>query len=200
MVKYMSKRKIALIINIIIIIAEIIGLSNHIIVDHTLAIQYYTIDSNLLVLVSSILFIIFYKKNINLVKDIRFLATGLLTVTFLVVIFILCPMQNFNYKLLMFTDYYFVFHTLVPILSIISYICYEDKSNKNYLCLIYTIIYGIVLVSLNILNIIEGPYPFLMIKNQKVIVTIIWSILLIGGSHIISLTLNRLNTKIKGTK
>ena len=52
----------------------------------------------------------------------------------------------------MFTDTFLVFHTLCPILTIISYVILEDRSNKNYLSLIFTIIYGIILILLNISN------------------------------------------------
>ena len=191
----MSKKKITLIFNILIVLLEIIALSKTI---TNLQLEYYTMDSNILALISSILFIIFYKKNISVVNDIRFVATSCLTVTFLVVIFVLCPMYNFNYKLLMFTDNFLIFHTICPLLSIISYIVFEDRSTKNYLCLIFTMIYGIVLITLNLLNVVKGPYPFLMIRNQSIWASLFWSITLILGSYIIGVVLNFLNKKIKG--
>ena len=140
----MNKKKIALILNIIILVLELIGFGKSIFVDHNIAIEYYTNDSNLLALISSLLFIIFYKKDKELVKDISFVSTSCLTVTILVVIFVLCPMYKYNYKLLMFTNEFLIFHTLVPIISIISYVAFEDKSSKNYLGLAFTIIYSII--------------------------------------------------------
>ena len=148
----MSKKKLALIINIIIIIVELLAFGKNLLVEHNIAIEYYTNDSNILALISSILFIIFYNKNKEFVKDIRFIATSCLTVTLLVVIFILSPMYEFNYKLLMFTDNFFILHTLAPILSIISYVALEDRSNKNYLCLAFTTLYAIIMIVLNVLN------------------------------------------------
>lgn len=194
--KYMSKRKIALTINIAIVLLELIAFGRNIIVDHGIAVEYYTNDSNIIALISSLLFIILYKKNNELTKDLRFIATSCLSVTFLVVIFILCPMYNFNYKLLMFTDNFFIFHTVVPILSIISYIVFEEKSSKDYLCLAVTIIYAIILVILNAIGIVDGPYPFLMIRNQSIITTLLWGTTLLVGSYIIGITLNKLNEKI----
>lgn len=193
----MNKKKIALIINIIILTLTLLSFAKTFFQEHSIAVEYYTNDSNILALISSLLFIIFYKKEKNFVKDIRFLATSCLTVTFLVVIFVLCPMYNFNYKLLMFTDIYLVFHTIVPILSIFSYIVLENGSSKKYLCLIFTMIYAIILIILNILNLIKGPYPFLMVTTQNPLVTILWGIIIIGGSHIIEILVNRLNKKIK---
>ena len=118
----MSKRKIALILNVIIFLLEVLAFGYTILNSHKIQIEYYTNDSNLITLFSSLLFIILYRKKIELVKDLRFLSTILLTITFLVVIFILCPMYNFNYKLLMFTNTFLVFHTICPILSFISYV------------------------------------------------------------------------------
>ncbi len=191
----MSKKKIALVINILIVILELIGLG---MIIKTPQLEYYTIESNILTLIGSILFIIFYKKNNKLVHDLRFVATSCLTVTFLVVIFVLAPMYNFNYKLLMFTDYFLIFHTICPILSIISYIAFEERSNKDYLCIAFTAIYSIVLVILNVLDKVKGPYPFLMIKDQSILETLLWGSLILGGSYLIGLGLNLLNKKIKG--
>ena len=188
----------ALIINILIVVLELIAFGRNIFINHLLQLEHYTIDSNILVLISSILFIIFYKRENKIVNNIRFVATSCLAVTFLVVLFVLSPMYNFNYKYLMFTDNFLVFHTLCPILSIISYIILEDRSGKNYLCLIFTIIYGVVLITLNIFDIVVGPYPFLMIKEQSILASIIWCVILIGGSYAIGLLLNFLNKKIKG--
>lgn len=193
----MSKKKLALIINIIIIIVELLAFGKNLLVDHNIAIEYYTNDSNILALISSILFIIFYNKNKEFVKDIRFIATSCLTVTLLVVIFILSPMYEFNYKLLMFTDNFFILHTLAPILSIISYVALEDRSNKNYLCLAFTTLYAIIMIVLNVLNIVDGPYPFLKVNTQDILVSLLWGIIIIGGSYLISLCLNLLNKKIK---
>jgi hypothetical protein len=196
----MNKKKIALIINIIILILELIGFGRSIFVSRDFSLIYYTNDSNIFALISSLLFIVFYKKNIELVKDLRFVATCCLTVTFLVVAFVLAPMYNFNYKVFMFTDNFLIFHTIVPILSVISYIAFEERSSKSHLCLIFTIIYSIILIGLNVLCLVEGPYPFLMVRNQNPLMTLLWGALIIGGSYLIGLGLNYLNKKIKGAK
>lgn len=196
----MSKKKLALIVNIIILVLELIAFGKSLFTEHSIAVEYYTNDSNIIALISSLLFIIFYSKDKEFVKDIRFVSTSCLAVTFLVVIFVLCPMYNFNYKLLMFTDNFLIFHTIVPILSIFSYIALEDRSSKNYLCLVFTIIYSIVLVTLNILNLVKGPYPFLMVTTQNPLMTLLWGVIIIGGSYVIGICLNTLNKKIKGKR
>ena len=192
----MKNKKIALILNVILVISELIGIVL-LLFNGGIDLIYYTNISNILALVVSIFFIINYKKKSKAINDLRFMSTSCLAVTFLVVLFILSPMYQFNYRLLMFTDVFFLFHTLCPLLSIISYIFFEEGSKNKYLGLSFTLIYGIVLIILNALRIVNGPYPFLMVYKQGVIMSIVWFILIIGGSYIISLLLNYLNKKLK---
>ena len=189
------KKKMALILNIAIVIVELIGFGYTLMKEHSIAIEYYTNDSNLLALFSSLLYIVFYGKNKEFVKDLRFITTNCLTVTFLVVVFILSPMFQFNYKLLMFTNIYFLFHTLSPILSFISYAYFEEKSKKTYKGILFTILYAIIIVILNIIGIVTGPYPFLKIKEQSIIMTLLWGMIIIGGNYLISLAIQKINTK-----
>jgi len=192
----MKNKKMALIFNALLVISEVVGLIWTSILSKVDLI-YYTNLSNIFALIVGVLFIIFYNKKNDFIKDLRFMSTSCLTVTFLVVIFILCPMYHFNYKLLMFTNVFFIFHTLCPLLSIISYILFEERSNKVYLGFLFTLVYGIILLVLNYFNIVSGPYPFLKVHNQSIIMTIIWSISIIGSSYLISILLNTLNKKLK---
>lgn len=191
-------KKKALICNSTIIILELIGLIGIIIKTHTLSIEYYTIDSNLLALVTSSLFLFFSKKKEELIADIRFITTCCLTVTFLVVIFILLPMTNFNYNILFIENSTLIFHVLCPVISIISYVFFEKASNKEYLGFLFTVFYACVLMILNLKDIVNGPYPFLKIKEQSVLATFLWGIIIIGGSYLIGLGLNYCNKKRKG--
>ena len=195
----MSKRKIALILNIIIVVLEVLAFGYTILNSHKIQVEYYTNDSNIIALVSSLLFIILYRKKKEFVKDLRFLSTIILTITFLVVIFILSPMYNFNYKLLMFTDTFLVFHTICPILSFISYVFFEEGSKHKYLGLIFTIVYALILITLNILDLVVGPYPFLEVKKQSLLMVGTCGILILIGSYLVGLTIYKLN-KQKGAK
>ncbi len=195
----MNKRKIAFIANSLICILEVYALMKYVKVNHTLSLEYYTMDSNLLSLMSSFLFIIFYKKTKERIKDFRFISTCCLTVTFLVVLFILVPMMNFNYKALLLDNELLFLHTICPIISIISYVFFEERSNKKNLGIIFTIMYSLILIPLNIIGVVDGPYPFLRIKEQSIWMTIIWGVIIIGGSYIIGIGLNTLN-KINNKK
>ncbi len=191
----MNVHKQALICNIIILILEVLGFSLYVHTNHSLDMEYYTIDSNLLTLFSSMLFIFFYKNDKKIVRDLRFVSTSCLTITILVVAFILTPMANFDYKTLMLENEFFIFHLLCPIISVISYVLYEKRSEKEYLGLLFTLIYSVVLVFLNLTNIVIGPYPFLKVKEQSIQMCFIWSFLIIGGSYLIGKLLNYLNKK-----
>lgn len=191
----MSKRKISLILNIIIVLLEIIGFSYTLINSHKIAIEYYTNDSNIIALISSLLFIILYRKKKEFVKDLRLLSTILLSITFLVVVFVLSPMYNFNYRLLMFSNVFLIFHTLCPIISFISYVFFEEGSKKKYLGLIFTLIYALVLIPLNLLNLVIGPYPFLEVNKQRLLISLLWGTIILSGSYLIGLLLYKLNKR-----
>ena len=74
-----------------------------------------------------------------------------------------------------------------------------EGSNKKIIGLAFTIIYAIVLITLNILDIISGPYPFLKVKEQSIPMTIMWGGLILLGSYLVGQILYQLN-KIKGAK
>ena len=186
----MKKGNIAFILNAIILIGEIIGFGYTLWTNHSIAIEYYTNDSNLLALVSSALFLIFYKSDKEWVRTLRHATTCCLTLTLLVVVFILGPMYHFDYKMLMFTSTFFVFHTLCPILSIISYVFYEKKSKNESLGFILTLVYAVILIGCNIAGTVDGPYPFLKIREQSLYVTVLWGVLILGGSYFVGRLLN----------
>ena len=193
-------KKKAFICNGLIILLELIGFILYGVRMHTLSLEYYTMDSNLFALITSIMFVVFFKSRKELVRDLRFIATCCLTVTFLVVIFILLPMTNFNIQLLFLQNETMIFHVIAPIISIISYICFEEKSDKEYLGFLFTAFYAFVLIILNLKDIVVGPYPFLMVKKQSIIATLLWGVIILGGSYGIGQILNTLNQKIKGAK
>ena len=78
-------------------------------------------------------------------------------------------------------------------------IFFEEGSNKKIIGLAFTIIYAIVLITLNILDIISGPYPFLKVKEQAISMTIMWGGLILLGSYLVGQILYQLNKK-KGAK
>lgn len=196
------RKKLSLIFNILIIVFEIIGFVVTLIKNGRIGIEYYTEESNILMLITSIVFVIyilFNKKIPYYLKLLKYISTICLTVTFLVVILILAPMYNFNYGYLLFRNELLYHHLLCPLLSIITFIYFDDIKNytklDNLLASLVTLIYGIVLIILNILKVVDGPYPFLQVYRQPVIVSIIWAVTILGIAYLLALILRILNNR-----
>ena len=195
--------KKSLVCNLFIVILELIGLVVAISINKTIGIEYYTSDSNILALVSSSLFIIYIilKKNIpKWLQVLKYMTTVCLAVTFLVVILVLAPMYNFNYEYLLFNNSLLYQHLLCPVLSLVTFIFFDDisvlKKKNTYLGIIFTIIYAVVLILLNYLKLIEGPYPFLLVYEQSIFMSIFWIILILGMAYLVALLLRKIYVRI----
>ena len=198
----MKKRKISIIFNILIIIFEIIGLIITYKNNNRIGIEYYTEDSNIIALITTTIFLIYLLINKEIpkyLKQLKYISTICLTVTLLVVLFILAPMYNYNYYFLLFRNELLYHHLICPILCIITFIYFDEietyNLKDNITSLSLTIIYGIILIILNLLKIVDGPYPFLKINNQPIELTILWAIIILAMTYIIALLLRKIHNK-----
>ena len=197
-----EENKKLLILHLLMILLELMGLITTINVMHHIEFQYYTEDSNILMLIISLIFVYYLVSNKKIPRWLEILnhmAVLGLTVTFTVVILVLAPMYNFNYLWLLFKDAMLYFHTLCPILAIITYIFFTKTSiEKKHIpnTMTFTIIYSIILIILNICQVVEGPYPFLMVYKQPIYMSIIWIILLVGGAYLLSIVLYNIKKRI----
>ncbi len=193
-----EENKKLLILHLLMILLEIMGLITTINIIHSVDFQYYTEDSNILMLIVSLIFVYFLVFNKEIPKWLEILnhmAVLGLTVTFTVVILVLAPMYRFNYSWLLFKDAMLYYHTLCPILAMITYVFFTKTNiEKKYIphTMIFTIIYSIILIILNICQVVEGPYPFLMVRKQPIITSIFWIILIEGGTLLLSYSLLKL--------
>lgn len=197
-----KNKKMAIIFNILIIIFEIIGITIYVANNKGFDFSYYTHDSNILALISSSIYLIYLLSNkevSKLVSILRYTSTVALSITFIVVLFVLIPMNNFNFSELLFRKAMPYFHIICPLLSFISYIFFE----KHYLSGIkdiirgyyYTIVYTLTLIILNMLTIVDGPYPFLRVKNNTFIYSLFYFIVISIASISLGIIINRLNNK-----
>ena len=200
----MKERRISLVLNLLIIVFEIIAFIFSYVSTHKLYFEFYTEDSNILALISSSIFVyyILSKKKIpNWVNIFKYISTVCLSVTFLVVIFILAPMSNFNYQYLLFSGAMLFHHTLCPILSIITFLFYDKLigySKKDVIKgLSFTFVYAFVAIILNIVGVLDGPYPFLRVRSQTIIESVIWSIVVLGFAYLIARMLILLYNRIR---
>ena len=204
----MNKKNVALVINLLIVIFEIVGFVITIKENGRLGIEYYTEDSNILCLIISFIYIfniIFNKKISKYLKMFKYISTVCLTVTFLVVILILAPMYNFNDGFLLFHNEFLYHHLLCPLLCIISFIFFDGVSNysikDSIVASIATLLYGVVLIVLNIVRVVDGPYPFLRIYSQPLYMSIVWIVVILCISYFIALILRYFNNLVnKGKK
>ena len=142
---------------------------------------YYTELSNLITLISSVAYLL-TKGN---APALRYLSAAELTMTFLITLCILVPMGG-GFRILMLSGNGLYHHTLVPILSLVSYLFWEKHSTLWLLPVMLTILYGMTMMYLNVIGKIDGPYPFLRIRHQSRTASVLWFFSLIGVISIIS--------------
>lgn len=186
----MEKRNVSIALSIIIIILEIIAL---IVCYNSFGINlaYYTIDSNIFLLISTILYLITINNVPKIVQLLKYSSTLSVFITFLVVVFVLYPMYDFNFQFMFLDGPNLYMHVLCPLLAVISFIFFDSNEIENSLknnlrSLYFTIIYAIILISLNILNVVSGPYPFLKVNQQSPLMSVFWIVLILGGALILS--------------
>lgn len=184
------QRKVSIALSIIIIILEIIAL---IVCYNSFGINlaYYTIDSNIFLLISTILYLLTINNVPKIVQLLKYSSTLSVFITFLVVVFVLYPMYNFNFQFLFLDGPNLYMHVLCPVLALISFIFFDSNEIENSLknnlrSLYFTIIYAIILISLNILNVVSGPYPFLKVNQQSPLMSVFWIVLILGSALILS--------------
>ena len=146
------KKRIDIIIHALIIILEVLGFIRAIRHEGRLAIEFYTDLSNLMALITSVLYLVFYNKQNKFINSLYFVTATMLMITLLVVIFVLGPMYNFDYRWLILQGSHFIMHLVCPLLFISVYLFHKKRNDNKYLPVIVTLVYGIVLITLNLLN------------------------------------------------
>ena len=146
---------------------------------------YYTQLSNVAALVSAACLLLFGPQ--EWVVNFRYLAVCMLVMTCLVTVFVLQPLLK-NSQLLLWSRSGFVLHLVCPFLNVISYIFLETpaKGAALYLPPAVTLLYGIIMLYMNYIEKIDGPYPFLRIRNQTRTATVMWILVLLAAVTAIS--------------
>ena len=171
----------AIIANICVIVFELIGISISIPGRRLKVFAFYTQISNIITLISSILFLVTGGR----AAPIRYLSTCMLVMTFLITLCVLVPMGG-GFRNLMLSGNGLYHHTLCPIISAVSYVFWESHGGSIFLPIIVTTVYGLILLLLNGLRLFDGPYPFFRVHDQSKIATVIWTVALICIIGVIS--------------
>jgi len=193
-----NRNAIAIALNVLIIIGELIALPEAFRNYGWMMLKYYTNLSNILLGVVSILFVAYAAKSPLWLKKLRLLATGCIAMTFTVVIAVLAPTAENGYYVYCLEGDGLWLHTICPLLSIISFIFAESPEGLSYRDCIYplgaTLLYGIVTIILNVRHLLYGPYFFLHVYEQPVYASVLWVIalmVLVYGLAALQLMLSR---------
>lgn len=169
----------------------------------------YTEDSNILNLITSVIYLLLLlgilkcksENGLRIIKQMRYISTCCVGLTFFVVLLVLAPMSGGieGFKVMFFYDSMFFNHLVTPVLAIISFVFFEKepilkKVNSLY-ALIPTIIYGAIAIVLNIVGVLEGPYPFLRVKSQSVLASILWIIAILLLNYLLARFILYLNQR-----
>lgn len=205
-----KKKQIAsLILNIFIVVMEIIGTRISVKTHGISLFQFYTEDSNIFALFACAVYAVYTIQNLKdglsvlpqWLKIIKYMATCCLAITFVVVICILAPMEGMGgFKNMMLYGSMLYHHLICPIAALLSFIFLEtdhplSKNNTNY-ALIPTYIYAAVILLLNIVRVVEGPYPFLHIYEQPAYISLIWFVVILSGAYLLAWIILLANRKI----
>ena len=176
----------ALALNVIVIMLEVRGLSLSFPERKWKTLVFYTQISNVIAFISSILFVLL--GQLPFVTAVRYLSVCMLIMTFFVTTCVLIPMGGDPKKLLCSGNCLY-HHVLCPIISAVSYIIFEGHVISAAIILLpvaVTLVYGIIMLYLNAIERVDGPYPFFRVHNQTVTATILWVIVLLTATCLIS--------------
>lgn len=190
----------ALIINLIIFELEVMGLYFSVLRWNYNTFQFYTNNSNYLALIISGIFCISCVYSLktktpiaNWIRVLRFISTTCLTLTLTIVLFVLLPMLPSSFNFMMVQTSNLFYHVLCPILSIISFVFFENQQKLTrssiYFAVLPTVIYGLIAIILNILKVIEGPYPFFYVYEMPWHFSTVWCIGIVLYTYLIALSL-----------
>lgn len=185
-----KNNKLALGSNILLIVLAGLGLYFSI-VDKN-AFLYYSDNAGMFALSSSIIYVIVVltKKEPNFLSlALRYVSTTCLVLT-LVGTFYVATTTGENYLDSFIKGSHLFNNLLCPIVSFVSFTMFEgdrrlNKKKTIWYALIPTVIYGIIMLVCNVSNTFTGPYPFMMINDNPVYVTMIVVIVTIVLNYVI---------------
>lgn len=178
----MNRRYIALALNWAALVCGLVGIGFRLARNVNDFFLYYTQLSNVVAVISSAIYILFSEskseKTRVFVCGARYLGACGLTMTFAVVMFIFLPVGGEDaFRRLMSTVNGVLHHAVCPVLSVVSYLYFEDgvKSRKAVLIpFTATGIYAFTMYALNFLRLAEAPYPFFEVYEHEPVELVIW--------------------------
>lgn len=203
----MTKQKTALYLNGAILLFEMVALVFSILNHGVNLFLYYTQVCNILALVGSGLYLAYARKEEppKWLRILRYVNVVTLSITLLVVVVFLFPMicmrevfangQSLGTGIwvasleMFFGGSVFFHHLVCPILTFLSFVWYEEGADitkrESLYALIPTLAYAAILITLNLLRLVDGPYPFLKVYEQGPILSVAWAAVIFAIAYLI---------------
>lgn len=214
-----KKQKIALTLNIVVFIMAVVGsifCFGEIYITYTKPIEhgikffkFFTVQSNVLAGITSLLYIIFALRENKTQKKIpfwvhisRYIATIDLIITFLVVALFLGFIVEEGYFSL-YTNANFFFHFAIPVLNLISFIGYEENQKMTlkhiFIGMSHLILYSIFYLTVVILHFHDGAvdlyYDWYAFAQKGLVIAFVCGAVVFGLGYCISYILYRIKNK-----
>ena len=159
--------------------------------------MYYTELSNYLLMTGLIIHVIYLLKGGEMPRwVIRLKFAGVCTVAVTLVVVVTVLSWFFGLWYLLTAGVMLYHHTICPLLAVASFLFLEkEEATREDVrwALLPTLLYGTVMIILNIVGTVVGPYPFLMVRYQPWYMSIIWIIVIVGGAALLSMGLRKLH-------
>ena len=179
----MKRVNAIMLIHGILAVLETIALIHDIRVFGVGMLQYYTIDSNVLQLVVSIGILVCLLRGqespVWLIV-LHLVCAVCLTITFLIAAFVLAPKEGFAYYFL--SNVAPINHFLGPLLSVAAFVFTQVetvlKRRMVLAPMVFTLLYGLTALLLNIARVLDGPYFFLRVYEVPVSTVVMWFLII----------------------
>ena len=189
------------VLNVLFILLEVAAIITTIISVGKIQIEFYTEDSNIFALIVTIIYSYYLfsnKKVPKLVNILRLSSLAMLMITFLTVSLVLVPIYRMDLSFAYWGPNFF-YHLVCPILFFINYTFFSKKEEFNtkdlFISTTPTIIYGIILIAMNVIVKGYGPYPFLYVYEQPVYLSVLWILIFFMTNLVITICLSKLSKK-----
>ena len=170
-----------IVLHAILVFLEAVALAHDIRVFGAGLFQYYTINSNVLQMIVSVLIIrhLFKNRGTALLGGIRvchLICAVCLTITFFIALLVLAPQEGFAYYFL--SDVAPINHFLGPLLSVVTF-AFLDRPERLpkyalFAPMAASLTYGFIALILNIAHVLDGPYFFLRVYDEAASTVIMW--------------------------
>ena len=168
----------------LVLLLEIIGLSISISARKWYTFAFYTQLSNMMTALSAALLLVLGEP--YGVTILRYISTCMLVMTFFVTTCVLIPMGG-DAKKLLWSGNGIYHHVLCPVISTVSYVFFENHSGMVWLPVALTLAYGLIMLWLNWIRKVDGPYPFFRVHEQSASATVLWMAVLTAAMTAISM-------------